>query len=147
VSVREYGWVTLYDGTGKAAHRLGGAVFRHYYGLAFSPDGKMLATSVGNFRPSGIELWDVATGGQVRQVSEDIASCLRFTPDGKTLVGSRGSTIRFWDVGTGAAQGQINGLGTNVNCLAISHDGKWLAAGCGDTTVLILPTEARTAPR
>jgi RNA polymerase sigma factor (sigma-70 family) len=74
--------------------------------LAFSPDGKILATG----REKVIRLWDVATARELRQLTghEGSAGGARFSEHGKTLVAFTTSTERpffpnvcVWDVATG----------------------------------------------
>jgi WD40 repeat protein len=58
-------------------------------------------------------------------------SSLLFTDDGKTLIsGGYDGTVRLWDVATGKQIDQLTLAGHRVHCLALSHDGKTLAAGC-----------------
>ena len=66
--------------------------------LAFSPDGRFLANSGGDFHSDGskVQLWEIATGREVLFPDVyDTASALRFSSDGKTLVsvGSGGQFI------------------------------------------------------
>src|SRR5262249_4225342 len=68
--------------------------------LAWSPDGKFLATAV----EGGITLWD-AEDGTARQEFEGDENALRaiaFRPDGKRLVsGGNDNKLRLWNTGTG----------------------------------------------
>jgi WD40 repeat protein len=73
--------------------------------IAFSPDGKMLATG-----DSGklVQLWEVETGLKRRVFAghEKPVRCLSFSPDGKTLLSaSDDMTAILWDV-TGSRIGQ-----------------------------------------
>jgi serine/threonine protein kinase/WD40 repeat protein len=79
--------------------------------LAFSPDGRSLATSAGGpnrGEPVEVKLWDVATaslratlGGHTRS-----ATGLAFTADGRRLVtASPDGTWRLWDAATGEPVG------------------------------------------
>ena len=112
-------------------------------GLAFSPDGSILAAS---FFDAPIILWEVETGRRIRSFGADSKrlSNLAFTPDGKALVSalsdeygpafpgdkSKGpdqSLIQVWDVATGREIRRI-GLGkTAIGDTALAPDGKTLA--------------------
>lgn len=91
--------------------------------LAFSPDGKQLATSAVSSRDNGrrgiVQIWDASTGKELRRfddLSPDplpllfSSNCVAFSPDGKYLAaGSNGvggelpepGEIRVWEVGNG----------------------------------------------
>src|SRR5262249_30356679 len=54
-------------------------------GVAFSPDGKTLATGDGG-APMKIRFWDVATGKEVRRFeANSVTRSIAFSPDGKLL--------------------------------------------------------------
>jgi WD40 repeat protein len=66
--------------------------------VAFSPDGKSLATSSADM---SIKLWDVASGKDTATLTghDDFVWSVAFRPGGKTLAsGSRDGTVRLWAV-------------------------------------------------
>jgi WD40 repeat protein len=101
--------------------------------LAFSPDGRWLATAS---RLDGtIKVWDLATKtakasfGQVPNQYPAVA----FSPDSATLAWSSGDhAIQLSDVLSGTVLKTLTGHGGPVVCLAFSPDGKWLASGSKD---------------
>jgi WD40 repeat protein len=104
--------------------------------VAFSPDGKMLATVGYHGR---IRLWDVATRRQIgAPMSADgyYLSAVAFSPDGKTLAtASYDGTARLWDVATHRQIGApMTADSRFVNAVAFSPDGKTLATASDDGT-------------
>ncbi|MEJ7639402.1 MAG: protein kinase, partial [Singulisphaera sp.] len=64
--------------------------------IDLSPDGRWAATS-GWHAPS-VKVWDVQTGAMVKELQMGRPNIASFSPDGRTLVTSRGDEYRFWDV-------------------------------------------------
>ncbi|MDE0399854.1 MAG: WD40 repeat domain-containing protein [Candidatus Poribacteria bacterium] len=75
--------------------------------IAFSPDGRFIASSGGKYTShEGFCLWEVATGQKVELIAgPPAASVLQFSEDGKTLVtlGNWGDSISRLDIETGEA--------------------------------------------
>jgi WD40 repeat protein len=118
--------------------------------LAFSPDGRTLASAsqeVDQEKQPGpeVKLWDVATG-RVRaafQTDPGPTHAWLFSADGTTFVTGhfdRG-TIKVWDVATGKERRRFF-LGFPVIALALTADGKTLAAGGMGSTVKLWDMEA-----
>ena len=104
--------------------------------LAFSPDGKMLASAGSE---GTIRLWDIETG-QYRTILKEHAtiSSVVFSPDGKTLAsGDWRNNILLWDVDTGKHLTTFKGHMDRVWDLAFSPDGKTLASAGWDNKILL----------
>src|SRR5205823_14657647 len=99
-------------------------------GVAFSPDGKTLASASNN----EIKVWDVAAGRAIDTLTQsgEVAS-VAFSPDGKFLA-LGGEGIRVWELAAKREAVILRGHRGNVTSVAFSPDGKALASGSGDGT-------------
>jgi WD40 repeat protein len=142
--------------------------FRHgaeVWAVAFSPDGKLLATASVD---KTVKLWEVATGSLARTLThpEGVTS-VAFSPDGellattsydlqvrlwrvrdgillRTLAGHTRdpwtvafSTIRVWRMSDGALVQAVAAHDNDVRRLAVSPDGKWAASASEDRTAIL----------
>jgi WD40 repeat protein len=104
-------------------------------GLAFSPDGKLLATA---WRDGNIRLYDGRTG-EFRslldsQLGPDEGGCgpIAFSPDSKTLASKgRDRTLVLWDLAEAKPRHTLKGHKHGVEAVAFSTDGRWIATGGG----------------
>lgn len=114
-------------------------------GLAFSPDGRVLATSrQADWRAPEVPtlaLWDAASGqplpleGEWRDAPGGLQE-LAFSPDGRLLAGAAISTLVAWETAGGALLASLENGGA-VSTLAWSADGRLLAAGSPDGAVRV----------
>src|SRR5205807_9474375 len=107
------GMVTLWElSTGKEARTLR-AWLGNVTSVAFSPDGRRLASTSGNAASPGVvNVWDVSTGDEVLTLRghSDIITGVAFSPDGQRLASaSSDKTIRIWDTMNGQLIRQVQG--------------------------------------
>lgn len=125
--------------------------------LAFSPDGKELATTSDD---KSIKFWNVNDGKEVRSIhyGPEHVQAVAYSPDGKRLITggrdkaalgelfqnflgnskfNKGISLRLWELSSGKLLQNFAHHANDVNDVAFSKDGKWIAAGSNDNTVSI----------
>lgn len=125
------------------------SVFAETFGgvasVAFSPDGKRLATS----DTSGdIQIWELPSGSQLVHCKghEHWVWAVAFSPDGQFLASASDDyRVKLWDVETGTCLKTFIGHTYSINAIAFSPDGRYIATGSQDATIRIW--DLQTPPR
>src|SRR5262249_10529220 len=116
--------------------------------LKLSSDFRVLASGTDGPAPV-IQIWELFSGKEIHcfQGQRGSVSVVAWSPDDRLLVsgeerGSQPKTaltqkVRLWDTATQAELASFGDLKADVNALTFSPEGKHLAAGLRDGTILI----------
>lgn len=134
---------------GSPARRIRGMAER-VHEIAYSPDGKWMATASGDPGQFGsVQLWIAEPGGGgklARDLLEttDSAFAVAFSPDGTKLAAAGADrAVRVWDVATGKELALIEDHADWIFDLAWSPDGKRLATASRDKTSKVFDVEKK----
>jgi hypothetical protein len=118
--------------------------------VAFSPDGKLLATGSGGYlgEPGELKTWDPISGREkISVATQRSVRWVRFAPDSKTLATAEHENqgaARLRDAATGRVLHTLVGHHKPIDTLAFSPDGKRLATASWDKTVKIWNAQTGT---
>jgi WD40 repeat protein len=117
--------IRVYDvATGKSSKRVTEGIPAYYFTLAFSPDGKRLVCA-------GHEtacVMDARTFAVLRDIPGRVQHP-RFSCDGKRIISTNYTRLRFWDPATGKEIDAIEGEFGTTPVIAFSPGGRLLASG------------------
>ncbi len=103
--------------------------------LAFSPDGKLLATGISLGGQNRIRIWDVAAGNERLALKQPgFVDSLVFSGDGRRLATCNNDGLHVWNTITGAELCQAR---SERDAIALSPDGKVLASAASNGTITL----------
>ena len=114
----------------------------HGFHIAVSSDDRIASSGIKGY----IEIWDVASGKRLKQLSEHQAGIksMTWSPDERLTISYRNGQIIIWDKNLSHIETILQGHLSGVNEVAWSNDGHLASAG-EDSFVRILP-QSLTVP-
>jgi WD40 repeat protein len=130
--------------------------------LVFSPDGSLLAVWAKGAEANELRVLETATDREVRSLrlapdNDELAfapsnhhDLFAFSPDGRVLAVVEGkqdescpAVVALWEVASGQKRGEFSVARARVTALAFSPNGRQLATGLRDGTILLWDTTGR----
>jgi WD40 repeat protein len=120
--------------------------------LSYSQDGKYLASAG---RDRTVRLWDSGSGKDVQVLKDhpQNVKAVAFLPEGNRIVSTTGKwnkekkvwqgEVKIWDAKAGKVVTTYIGHEDTIEALAISRDGKRLATGSEDKTIIVWDTAGK----
>lgn len=112
-------------------------------GVAYSPDGRLLAVPLSSGR---VELWDLTdAAAPPRGIDAHVGAAFdaAFSPDGATLAtAGNDRSVRLWNVADGRPIGSVEGVAA-VRAVAFSPDGATLAAASAEKALRLWDVPTR----
>jgi WD40 repeat protein len=146
LAVAGYREVRLLDAATRQPLRVLAGATDAVRGVAFSPDGGLVAGSGGSpARYGEVVLWEPVSGRVVRTLRghRDYVYAAAFSPDGRRLAtSSYDRLIKLWDVASGTELRTLKEHTDAVFPIAFSPDGARLASGGADRTVKLWDVES-----
>ena len=100
-------------------------------GAVFSPDGRRIALEARKWPERGT----FPPPGKFRLKADD-CRVVAFSPEGKFLATAGKAGVKVWDVRKGSLAATLQGRDLRLHCLTYSPDGKRLAGGSGNITLM-----------
>jgi eukaryotic-like serine/threonine-protein kinase len=130
------------------------AVEAHAGGIAalcLNGDGRLLLTGGDD---EALRLWEAPGLGEVRGMSGDpgpvsgvaIAGSGKWGASCALRLLAQDMSVQLWDLGTGLERKRLRGPRDSLVCVALSPDGRKVAAGCRDGTVHLWTLDPRGTP-
>lgn len=112
-------------------------------GLAYSPDGKFLASNV---KGNKINIWEVSSGKEINTYEDNTSfiNTISYSPNGKYLASGSSifdNSVKVWNLETGYSASTYRFYESGVTSVAFSKDSKFLLSASEDKTIVYFNTD------